>query len=186
MTSAPAIVDLNLLPASERPTEVSGRAAALVLAFVLAIAGLAPLAVYAQRLESRASDMERRADEAQNHLDTLQIEFVRGRALRVEIDQAMASAASLSAERQALQQGARPLHDDLVMLQEPSFLPEGARITLITGELDAFRIEGAASDPLAAIAYARALAFDGGFASARLASFEPGADGGVFTLEVAR
>ena len=181
-----SIVDLNLLPAAERPAEVSGRIIVLILAFVIAIAGLVPLAAHTQRLESRAADMQRRADQAQRQLDSLQFEFVRSRALRVEIDDAMTTASALEAERRALQQGARPLHEELAMVSDPRFLPAGARITDITGELDRLLIEGAAPDPLAAIAYAEALATDGGFPSARLASFEPAANGGVFTVEVQR
>jgi hypothetical protein len=50
----------------------------------------------------------------------------------------------------------------------------------------ALRVDGVAGGPLDAIAYAEKLMEDGGFASARLASFAPGAGGGVFTIEVGR
>jgi hypothetical protein len=85
-----------------------------------------------------------------------------------------------------LQQGQRPLHEDLTMLSGWGFLPAGARITRIAGEPSGFRVEGTAAGPLDAIAYAQKLVTDGGFPAARLASFAPAAGGGAFVLEVAR
>ncbi|MEX2226443.1 MAG: hypothetical protein WEB52_08340 [Dehalococcoidia bacterium] len=183
---ATAIVDLNLLPASERPTEVSGRAAAIAAVFLLAISGLVPLAIHAQNIEARAATMQHRSEEAQKHLKSLELEFIQARARSIEIDEATKNAASLTAERHALQQGQRPLHEELSMVFGWGFLPSGARITHLVGEPNALRVEGVAAGPLDAIAYAETLAGAGGFPSARLASFAPAAGGGVFSIEVAR
>jgi hypothetical protein len=186
MSTRAGIIDLNLLPASQRPAEVRGRAVVLAGLFLVTILALVPLAIHTHTLETRAADMERRAEQAQNHLGSLQLEFVQARGLRVEIDEATAQTAALTAERQSLQQGARPLHEDLSMLNGWGFLPAGARITRVTGEPNAFRVEGIANGPLDAIAYAAKLTEEGGFPSARMASFAPGAGGGTFTIEVAR
>jgi len=184
--AATSIIDLNLLPAADRPMEIRGRAAVIAAAFVIAILGVVPLAVQAQRMEARAASMERRADEAQAQLRTIQVEFTQARARRIEIDDAGKRAAALTAERASLQQGTRPLHEDLAMIFGWGFLPPGARITRVSGQLNAFRVEGTGAAPLDVIAYAENLQSDGGFASARMASYAPGAEGGVFTVEVMR
>ena len=68
-----------------------------------------------------------------------------------------------------------------------AFLPPGVRVTAVSGADHALKVDGAAPGPLDAIAYAERLVTSGGFSSAHLASFAPGANGGgQFTIEVAR
>jgi hypothetical protein len=67
------------------------------------------------------------------------------------------------------------------------FLPAGALVTRITGAPKGLLVEGVAPGPLEAIAYASKLVEPGGFPSARLVSFAPGASGGgEFAIEVTR
>lgn len=183
---AAKIVDLNLLPKAQRPIEVSGWAGAIVAVFAIAILGLAPVAVYAQKAEDRAQGMERRADESTKQLRNLQLEFIQARALRVEIDDLTARATTLTDERNALQQSQRPLNEDVSMIYGWGFLPSGATITRVTGELDTLSVEGTAANPLDAIAYAEQLVTAGGFPAARVASYAPGPGGGIFTVQVSR
>jgi type II secretory pathway pseudopilin PulG len=184
LAEQPAIVDINLLPAGQRPTEISGRAVAIAAIFALAIAGLAPVALYAQSVEDSAQAAERRAGDADQMLRALQIDLAQQRAIRIETEQAKTAAGTLRETRSALQQGSRALHEDLTKLW--GAVPDGTSMTRVAGGATTFQVEGEAASPLAAIAYAGALEDPGGFPRARLASFTPAGDTGAFVIDVQR
>lgn len=185
--TAPAIVELNLLPKTQRPTEVSARAIAFGAAIAVAIAALVPLSLQAHGARADASAMQERAAAAEAGLHGVQVDLARQRALRSELDQAKADLASATDVREQMQGGTRPLHDDFRWLYGLGFLTDGMKITAVTGTADGFRVDGAAPGPLDAIAYAGKLATTGGFPGARVSAFTPAAkDGGQFTVEVTR
>lgn len=186
--ASPRIIDINLLPEDQRPVEVAPAAVAVVLVLVLAILAMVPLALRVHDARVSASAMEQQADDAERAVKGVQFNLTRQRALTLELGAAKAKLAKLEEQRAQLQGGKRPLDDDLTMLYGyGAFLPPGVRITAISGADRALKVDGVAPGPLDAIAYADALVKSGGFSSAQMSAFAPGArDGGQFTLEVAR
>jgi hypothetical protein len=187
-TTAPArrIIDVNLLPREQRPADVPPLAIAIAVAIVAGLAVLAPLAFRAHAARDRADAVERRAADAERSLRGVEVHIAEHRGLRLQLDAVNAQLTALRDERAHLQGGARPLGDDLAELWGWGYLPAGARITAVSGTDRGFKVDGAAPDPLLAIAYADALVKQGQFASARMASFTPGATGGQFSIEVMR
>ena len=184
----PRIIDINFLPRDQRPLEVAPAAAAVVIVLMLCVVAMVPLAFRAHDARDAAATIERQANDAENAVQTVQLNLTRQRAVRTELEEAKATLAKLELERQQLQGGTRPLDDDLTMLYGyGAFLPRGVRITAISGADRAFKVDGVAPGPLDAIAYGETLVKSGGFASARLSAFAPAAkNGGQFALEVAR
>jgi hypothetical protein len=182
------VIDINLLPADRRPVDVAPAAAAVVVVLLLCMVAMVPLAFRVHGARAGASSMERQAADAERGVKALQLNLARQRGLAGELDAAKAKLAKLQGEREAFQGGKRPLKDDLTMLfGYGAFLPPGVRVTAISGADHSLKIDGAAPGPLDAIAYADRLVKSGGFSSAHLASFAPGAkDGGQFAIEVAR
>ena len=181
-----AIIDLNLLPRSKRPPEVRRSAIAFGVVVVLAVMAMAPLAMRAQRARSHAHDIEQQADYAEQSIKTVQLDIARQRAAQGELEAAKAQLAAIQHARELLQGGKLPLGAALAALTNPARLPGGTRITTITGTDTGFRVEGTASGPLEALAFANNLVSTGGFPAARTASFVPAAIGGQFTVEVTR
>jgi hypothetical protein len=184
---APIIVDLNLLPTQLRPAQVSGFA--LLVAAVLALLLLAavPLAFRATDARAQANDAQQLQRDAEVELGALEAELSQGRALKLEAEAALLEWQAFEDERDFLQGGARPLHEDLFWLYGFGFLPAGARITGITASEDGFSVDGTATGALDGIAYAQKLVEQGGFESARMTSFAPGdRTAGAFTVEVVR
>jgi hypothetical protein len=187
METASRLVDLNLLPQSQRPVDITGRAAIAAFGIAVAIIGLAPLSLYTNDIKSDASVAVERADSTDQQLKSLQIELGAIRALRTELTAATQRRDEILSERQAMQGGTRPLGADLAALSTPALLPPGSRLKQVTGAGQTLTVTGTAAGPLEAIAYAERLTTDGGFPSARLTSFAPAAaGGGEFTLEVGR
>lgn len=181
------LVDLNLLPQSQRPVDITGRAAIAAFAIAVAIIGLAPLSLYTNDMKNEASVAVERADATEQQLTSLQVELGAIRGLRAELTAATQRRDAILSERQAMQGGTRPLGADLAALWTPALLPPGSRLKQITGAGQTLTVTGTAAGPLEAIAYAERLTIEGGFPSARLASFAPAtAGGGEFTLEVGR
>jgi hypothetical protein len=184
---APRLVDLNLLPETRRPVDITGRAAIAAFGIVVAIIGLVPLSLYTNGVKEEARVAVERADSTEHQLKSLQVELGAIRGLRAELTASTKKRDAIQSERRAMRGGTRPLGEDLAALWTPAFLPPGARLKQVTGAGETLTVMGAAPGPLDAIAYAQRLATDGGFPSARLASFEPAASGGgEFTLEVGR
>ena len=182
----PAIVELNLLPKAERPAEVSPLAIAFAGAVLASIAALIPLSMQAQAARSDASAMKQQANTAEAGLHGVQVDLARQRAMRADVEQAKADLASVTALRDQMQGGSRPLNDDLIWLYGLGFLTPGMKITAVTGTVAGFRVDGDAPGPLDAIAYAEKLSTSGGFPAARVAAFTPAAKGGQFSVEVTR
>ncbi len=183
----PSIVELNLLPREQRPAEASAQALAFGAAVVIAVAVLVPLSVQAQSARSDAQAMKDQASVAEAGLRDVQLDLARQRALRAEVEQTKADLAAVTAVREKMQGGTRPLHDDFVWLYGLGFLTDGMKVTAVTGTVDGFRVDGVAPGTLDAIAYAEKLATSGGFPAARVSAFTPGAkSGGQFTVEVKR
>jgi hypothetical protein len=181
------VVELNLLPRSERPGEVSPLALVFAAAIIVAIAALVPLSLQARTARSDADAMQARAEAAENGLHDVQLDLARQRALRAEIDQSKADLDAVTTVREQMQGGTRPLHEDFIWLYGLGFLTSGMKITAVTGTASGFRVDGAAPGPLDAIAYAEKLTSEGGFPDARVSAFTPAAkNGGQFTVEVTR
>jgi hypothetical protein len=185
--TAPAIIELNLLPRAQRPAEVSARAIAFGAAVAIAIAALVPLSLQAHAARAGASAEQQRATAAEAGLHDVQIDLARQRALRAELDQATTDLAAVTGVRRQMQGGTRPLQEDFSWLDGLGFLTNGMKVTAVTGTADGFRVDGTAPGPLDAIAYAGNLTTTGGFPAARVSAFTPAAkDGGQFTVEVTR
>jgi hypothetical protein len=184
----PRIIDINLLPRDQRSLEVAPVAAAVVIALMLCVVAMVPLAFRAHDARDAAAAMDRQASDAEQVVRSVQLNLTRQRAISTELEEAKAKLAKLELERQQLLGGRRPLDNDLTMLfGYGAFLPRGVRITAISGADRAFKVDGVAPGPLDAIAYGETLVKSGGFASARMSAFAPAAkDGGLFTLEVTR
>jgi hypothetical protein len=182
------IIDINLLPADRRPPDIAPAAVVVVVLLLLCIGAMVPLAFRVHRARVAASAIEQQATDAERGVSALQLNLARQRGMSGELDAAKAKLARFQAEREAFQGGKRPLQDDLTMLfGYGAFLPPGVRVMAISGADHSLKVDGAALGPLDAIAYAERLTQSGGFSSAHLASFAPGAkEGGQFTLEVAR
>jgi hypothetical protein len=186
-THMPAIVDVNLLPAEQRPAQVSGLALAIAAFLAILLLAAVPLAFRTNAAQERATDALQLAQGAEIELEAVEAELAQQRALRVETDQLVSQQELLESERMFLQGGARPLHEDLFWLYGLGFLPPGARITAVTATETGFSVDGTAAGALDGIAYAEKLASTGGFASARMVSFTPGdRTTGRFTVEVQR
>lgn len=185
-TAAGAIVDVNLLPASVRPPQVSGLALGIAGLLAILLFASVPLAFRLESARVQADEMEQLAQGAEIEMTGLEAELAQQRGLRVEIDTATMQTAALESERAFLQGGSRPLHEDLFWLYGFNFLPPGARITAVTGTETGFRVDGTAGGALDGIAYAEQLTTTGGFPAARMTSYTPGERGGVFAVEVVR
>jgi hypothetical protein len=182
---ASAIIDINLLPRSRRPLEVSPAAAAAVALLCLAVIGVAPVSLRGGEMRDRAAVAEQRADRAETEVRSLQVDLARVRALRIAIDEQRAQIEAIEARLAALRGGARPLGTDLAAIWQLSAQP--ITVARIASTATGLSITGGAPGPLDAIAYARALGDDGGFTSARMVSFSPAAaGGGQFVVEVTR
>lgn len=181
-----AILDLNLLPASKRPADVSPLAAVFGVFVAVAVVGLIPLSLRANDARDQAAAVTREADAADAQVRSLQVDLSRIRALRIELEQTRAEQQVLDEELAALRGGRRPLGDDLGALWDAAATQPQVSIQRVSGALDGLIVTGLAPGPLEAIAYADALSEDGPFAEARLATFAPGAGGGGFTIEVTR
>jgi len=185
--SQPVIIDMNLLPVVHRPAQVTWQQIAIAAVLVLALFAMVPLAFRLDAARTDAAEATRLATQAEVELSGLEAELSQQRALRVETDQAVASAAVLTAKRELFQGGVRPLSDDLFWLNGYNFLPPGARITTVTATQDGFLVDAVATGPLDGIAYATNLVESGRFPAARMTSFTPGdKTGGQFTVEVTR
>jgi hypothetical protein len=183
---APVVVDINLLPRSRRPAEVSPRAVIVGLAIAAAVVALAPLSLRASEAKDRAAASERRADDAEAQVRALQVDLTRVRALRIEIDGLRAEQAAIEGQLAAFRGGSRPLGDDLLALWEVAASRSGVQLTQVSGAVGGLVVSGNAPGPLEAIAYGEALGEEGKFARARLVSFTPSGGAGRFTLEVTR
>lgn len=181
-----AIVDVNLLPVSVRPPQVSGLALAIAGVLALLLLASVPLAFRMESARAQADEMEAFAQSAEVEMGGLEAELAAARGLRVETEATEAQTAALQAEREFLQGGSRPLHEDMFWLYGFGFLPAGSRITSVTSTETGFRVDGTAGGALDGIAYAENLSTTGGFPAARMTSYTPGERGGVFTVEVVR
>jgi hypothetical protein len=186
MSAARRIVDINLLPASLRPTELTPKAGAITAALIVLIAALFPAGFLAAEQRDRADGTEARAAVAEDELAGRQVSIARERTARVALDDAQARLAVLEGERARLQGGRRPLATDIALIWGAASAPPDARVTAVTGTQTGLRVDGRADDPLAAIAFAEQLVAAGGFARAQMVAFVPGAAGGQFSIEVTR
>ena len=183
----PHIVNLNLLPLQERPVEAPKWAVVAGALFVAAVIAMVPLGMQERHARAQADAVADQAADAEAGLHGLQVDIAKQRGMRQDLSAAEAEIGALVEQRARLQGGTRPLSDDLAWLWGPGLLPSAARISSIAGTDGGLRIEGSAASPLDAISYAQRLAKVAGFASARMATFAPGArGGGVFTVEVTR
>jgi hypothetical protein len=182
------IVDINLLPRDRRPVEFAPIAVVVVIALLLCVGAMAPLAVRLHDARVSAGVIEVQANDAQRGVRALQFNLARQRGLSGELETAKTNLAALDTQRAGLQGGTRPLQQDLTMLfGYGAFLPAGVRVTTVTGTDGSFTVGGVAPGPLDAIAYASTLVKSGGFAGARMASFAPAVkSGGQFSIEVTR
>jgi hypothetical protein len=180
-----AIIDINLLPASRRPADVSPVAIVVAVVLSAAVLGIAPVSMRASDARDDASVMHDRAESVEQQVQSLQVDLNAVRAMRFEIDETKVKQQAIEAELTALRGGTRPLGQDLARLWDTAALYPQLRLKRVSEAPGRLSVTGAAPDPLAAIAYARALA-DVGFTSARMATFAPAGDGGEFTLEVTR
>lgn len=181
------VVDLNLLPREQRPPDVAPVAIALGVAVVLGIAVLAPLGMRAHDARQRADDAEASVAATDGEMRALESALMRQRGMRSELDATESQAAALKSEQAHLQGGARSLADDLAQVWGWGYAPAGTVITLVAGTDTGFRVDGTAPDPLVAIAFADTLRQQGGFPTARMASFKPASNGGgEFSIEVVR
>ncbi len=182
-----AIVELNLLPKEQRPAEASPQTLAFGAAVIVAVVALVPLSLQAHTARANAQAMQDQATAAEAGLREVQLDLARQRALRSEVEQTKVDLAAITAVRETMQGGTRPLHDDFIWLYGLGFLTDGMKVTAVTGTVDGFRVDGTAPGTLDAIAYAEKLAASGGFPAARVSAFTPGAkSGGQFTVEVTR
>jgi hypothetical protein len=184
---AGVIIDINLLPRSRRPAEVSPAAVLASVALAIAIIGLVPLSLHAADARDDAAAMDREARRAESQVSSLQVDLTRVRGLRVQIDDTNTKREAIEAEIAALSGGTRPLGDDLARFW--ALLPAQTALSIrrITSAAGGLTLVGAAPGPLEAIDYAQALEGDGGFPSARMVSFAPAPDrAGEFTIEVTR
>ncbi len=181
------VIDLNLLPRAQRPPDVAPIAIALGVAVVLGIVVLVPLGVRAHEARDRADAAEASVAATDGEMRALEAALMRQRGMRSQLDAAEAEVAALKSEQAHLQGGARPLSDDLAQVWGWGYAPPGTAITAVAGTDTGFRIDGTAPDPLVAISFADTLRQRGGFPTARMASFSPGATGGgKFSIEVVR
>lgn len=184
---AGAIIDINLLPKSRRPAEVSPQLVLVALAMAIAIIGLVPVSLRAASARDDASAMQQRAEGAEAQVQALQVDLTQVRALRLQIEETHKKREAIEAEQAALSGGARPLGDDLARFWAPLGQHPGVVIKRVVTAAGGLSIAGNAPGPLEAIAYAQALEQDAAFPSARMVSFAPGATGaGEFTVEVTR
>ena len=184
--AGPEILDLNLLPASQRPAEISPAMALIVAGILVAILAIAPLALRMSHEEDRANAVAEQADAAEQQLHGLQVELAARSGLQRELASTTAQLDALRSKQAQLQGGQRTLVDDLSQMFRPDHLPAGARLKTVAGTNTGLRVEGTAPGPLEALAYANLLAKDAGFASATLISFAPAGSGGQFVVEVTR
>ncbi len=186
--TASQIIDINLMPVGRRPLDVAPSAAAVVVALLLCVFAMVPIAFQLHAARSSAAAMEQQASDAERGVKALQLNLARQRGLHGELEGAKAKLAKVEAQQQGLQGGKRPLKDDLTMLfGYGAFLPKGVRVTAISGADHALKVDGTAPGPLDAISYADRLVKSGGFSGAHLTSFAPGTkDGGQFSLQVLR
>jgi len=184
--TAPALIDINILPRERRPVDVSARAMLGAAALALVLLGIVPLSWSAHGARVQASAAQADAKAADDELAGLQVDLTRVRALRSEIAAAEGERATLEEELRMLQGGSHPLGDDLAALWAPGTLGAGMRIMKVSGIDRGLTVEGLAANPLDAIAYAASLTAGERFVSARMTSFAPAAEGGRFTLEVMR
>lgn len=181
------IIDLNVLPRALRPADVQPIVAVLIAALFVSIAAAVPLAFSAYAAKQDALVIERQASDAEQSIHDIQLGVQRKRALQGQIDDAQLKLSALRTAREHLQGGKRPLAVDLAQVLDAALVPAGGRISAVAGTATGLRIDGDATGPLDAIAYAGKLTSQAGFASARLASFAPGKNGGgQFTIEVTR
>ena len=185
-TGAPEIVDLNLLPANQRPAQVSLAMAVVVVGLIVAIFAIAPLALRLGREKDRASAASQQANAAEQGLHGVQVDLAQHNALQNELAATRSKLDAFHTERAQFQGGGRSLVDDLTQLARPDRLPAGARLKTVAGTDTGLRVEGTAPGPLDAIAYADQLTKDAGFSGARLISFAPAGLGGQFVIEVTR
>lgn len=184
--AGPAFIDINMLPRERRPAEISARAMVSAVALAAVLFGILPLSLTVQHARAQSRDAQAQARAADDELAGLQVDLTRVRALRAEIAAADTERTALEEELRALQGGEHPLGDDLSALWAPGTLGANMRITKVTGIDRGLNVEGIAAGPLEAIAYAASLTVDDRFASARMTSFAPAAEGGRFTVEVMR
>lgn len=185
--AAPAIVDINLLPAIHRPRQVTWSQIAIAAALAITLVAMIPLAFRLEAARSDARTAQQLAQQSEIELEGLQSELAQQRALRVETDTTLAQLDVLTAKRELFQGGQRSLAIDLFWLYGYGFLPPGARIVAVAATQGGLTVDGTATDPLDGIAYARSLVEAGGFPSARMSSFTPGDQtGGQFSVEVTR
>lgn len=181
------VIDINLLPREQRPPDVAPIAIALGVAVVLGIVVLVPLGMSARDARRRADAAEASVAATDGEMRALESALMRQRGLRIELDAAEAQVAALKSEQAHLQGGARPLADDLAQVWGWGYAPAGTTVTLVAGTDTGFRVDGTAPDPLVAIAFADTLRQQGGFPTARMASFKPASSGGgEFSIEVVR
>ena len=181
------VIDLNLLPRAQRPPDVAPLAIALGVAVVLGIVVLVPLGVRAHDVRDRADAAEASVAATDGEMRALEAALMRQRGLQADLDATTSQLSELRAEQSHLQGGARPLSDDLAQVWGWGYAPAGTGITAVAGTDTGFRIDGTAPDPLVAISFADTLRQRGGFPTARMASFTPGATGGgEFSIEVVR
>jgi hypothetical protein len=186
--SSATIIDVNLLPRSRRPAEVSPKLVVAAVALAVAIIGLVPLSMRASNARADAAAVQQRADGAEAQLASLQVDLTRVRALRTQIDEANTKRESIEADLAAMRGGTRPLGDDLARFWSIRAQNANVAITRVesAGE-GSLSVVGRAPGPLDAVAYAQDLEASGEFPSARMVSFAPAADGaGEFTIVVMR
>jgi hypothetical protein len=184
--AAGAIIDINLLPASRRPADVSPLAATVAVVFVVAILGIVPLSLRASDARRDAAAMHDRARAAEQQVDALQVDLATVRGLRLELADTQAKQKAIEEELADLRGGTRPLADDLSRIWNTAASHPSLQVKRAADAATGVSVTGNAPDPLAAIAYARAL-IEAGFASASMTTFAPAGDGaGQFTIEVTR
>jgi hypothetical protein len=184
---APAIVDINLLPAIHRPAQVTGLQLAIASLLLVAFLAMIPLAFRLDTARTQAADARQLASDAEVELGGLESELAEHRALVAETEVTRAQLDLLVAKRDLFQGGQRSLADDLFWLYGFGFLPTGSRITNVATNGEGFQVDGVAAGPLDGIAFAAKLVEVGGFPSARMTSYTPADNaGGHFSLEVTR
>jgi hypothetical protein len=182
------IIDVNLLPRSRRPAEVSPKLLVGSAALAIAILGLVPLSLHASNAREDAAAAQQRAEGAEQQLASLQVDLTQVRTLRTQIDGANTRRAAIEAELAAIRGGTRPLGEDLARFWSIGLKSANVVLTRVEPAAEgSLSVIGSAPGPLDAVAYAQNLEASGEFPSARMVSFAPAADGaGEFTIVVTR
>lgn len=181
------VIDINLLPRSMRPREVSARTLVIAAALTIAVTALLPMIMTAHNERSLAADIEARAEATDRALQARQVDLTAHRALSEQLAQAQSKLAQIDARRAKLAGGKRPLVDDLRALLAASAAVPGIRIESVGAGTGGLRVDGVAPAPLDALAFSQSLTRVAGFPNAVLSTFAPAAAGaGSFTIAVQR